>query len=180
MYNCRRTREDPRPCVVWRVRGLSMWHVLLAEVLTQPRTAASSVFAPSTLTPCRVPGTNKVTWGQSRTLLPVGHPGRVKPDGSLERRPPPKHRTNESMQELAREHEALLRQGDVRAAADHYREHGQQICPFHRLPYAWLTVTDGMHAVTSPARPTLATRQSRHFGIAGGQLHGRNGAALQG
>ena len=68
----------------------------------------------------------------------------------MERRGPPSHRTNDRMQELARDYEALLRQGDARAAADHYREHGQQTCPFHRLPYAWVAVTDGMHAVTSP------------------------------
>ena len=104
---------------------------------------------PHAWTPLRVPGTNKVTWGQSRTLLPAGHPGRVKPDGSVERRPSPTHRTTETMVELAREYETLVRQGDARAAADHYREHGQQTCPFHRLPYAWLAVTDGMHAVTS-------------------------------
>ena len=111
---------------------------------------ARAAVALSHVDSCRIPGTNKLTWGQSRTLLPVGHPGRVKPDGSVERRGPPIHRTNERMQELAREYEALLAQGDARAAADHYREHGQQTCPFHRLPYAWLAVTDGMHAVTSP------------------------------
>ena len=111
---------------------------------------ARAAVALSHVDSCRIPGTNKLTWGQSRTLLPVGHPGRVKPDGSVERRGPPIHRTNERMQELARECEALLAQGDARAAADHYREHGQQTCPFHRLPYAWLAVTDGMHAVTSP------------------------------
>jgi len=72
----------------------------------------------------------------------------------VELRAPPSYRTNESMQALARVNEALVRQGDDRAAADHYREHGQQTCPFHRLPYAWLTVTDGMHAVGhEPARP---------------------------
>ena len=92
----------------------------------------------------------------------------------MERRGPPSHRTNDRMQELARDYEALLRQGDARAAADHYREHGQQTCPFHRLPYAWVAVTDGMHAVTSPH--THTTCDCRIMLV----LHGSDRAAVQG
>ena len=91
---------------------------------------------------------NKVTYGHSRVWLPVDdHVGRAGPGGSIETRPPPALRSQQSMYHDAVEYERLL-DSNTQQATEHYKLHGQGTrTPLFMLPYQCMAVPDAMHAV---------------------------------
>ena len=103
---------------------------------------------------------NKVTYGNSRTFLPLNDPGRVHPaTGAREKRPPPAPRSLQSMRDTSSEYARLLRDHPAEAAA-HYAANGQGTpSPLFSLPYDWTAVPDGMHVV----QPFIALLPETHM-----------------
>ena len=96
-------------------------------------------------------GVNKLIWGQSRTLLPLGDLGRRRPDGSVELRPPPARRTDEMLRAQSAEYDQL-RSTRPKAAAALLSQTGQKFCVFYTLPYVVRFSFDAMHAVIHTRR----------------------------
>ena len=90
----------------------------------------------------------KVTYGNSRTFLELGDPGRAHPvTGARERRPPPAPRSMQSVRDTSAEYARLLPDHPTEADV-HYAANGQGTpSPLFGLPYDWTAVPDGMHVV---------------------------------